>query len=371
MPLRSDAPKRSCHPGCHVSRIGFHADVTTPSDRSAKDALIWGFDGGDEGSCLLIFSMHTPLVDEPMQEAQMNDYRPEDNSGEIPPRVRRLVENRLEVIESVVYGTAVKAALMPGKMLRTRLADRLAAANPSCPDLAVLVPVCAGIELVHAASLCHDDVIDNSWIRRSLPTVWRNTGCNGAILLGDLLISEALDLIGSVEKGAYLRAFIGKIREVCQAEAEAELRWRGRRADEATCLRLARYKTGPLFAFAASVCGGHRQPLSGALEEAGYYIGTAYQLADDLIDVTGNERTVGKTLGLDRSQRKYTLAQGSGQDRRRTRERIRELCLSTLTCLKAHPHARRAAGRFIARDLQPLLSLREGHLDIVCEEQST
>ena len=244
---------------------------------------------------------------------------------------------------------------MPGKMLRTRLAGRLCAGGWSSVNPATVQAACAATEMVHTASLCHDDVVDNSMIRRSLPTVWRTSSPSGAILIGDLLLCEAMDLLISTENGRYLTSFMGRLTEVVRAEIEQELVWRGRVADAETCLRLARGKTGPLFGFVAGVCGGGDEALCGLLEEAGYRIGTAYQIADDLLDILGTESSVGKTLGTDSVRGKLTLPQLDDGGGRVARENIGDLCTSAVELLKEFPKVQEGLMEFLLHDFRPVL----------------
>ena len=270
--------------------------------------------------------------------------------------VRGLVEDRIHSAACVAGVVGDLGALAPGKMLRTRLAARLVAADEAVAgDLPSVLHACAATELFHAASLCHDDVIDNAYLRRGQIAFWTATSVSGAVLIGDLLLSEAIELLRTTNEGRHLGTFMSKIQQVLRAETEQELLLRGRRLDTETCLRLCRGKTGPLFAFVAGVCAGEDRRLCGDLEEAGYRLGTAYQLADDLLDVVGTGEQAGKTLGTDSARGKYTLAQGGEEGRRRTERRIVELCASALACLRGRPVVRDALEQFLLLDLQPVL----------------
>ena len=242
-----------------------------------------------------------------------------------------------------------------GKMLRARLAGRLCTGDWSPVDHNTLQVACAATELVHAASLCHDDVVDNSLVRRSLPTLWRVVGTSGAILIGDLLLCEAMTMLMETEDGRLCSGFVAKTTEMVKAEAMQELFWRGKQPDAETCLQLARGKTGPLFAFAAGVCAGNDDTLCGLLEEAGYRIGTAYQLGDDLADVLGTECTAGKTLGTDLARGKCTLPQITGDGERTATESISELCSSAVELLDDYPKPREGLRDFLLDDFQPVL----------------
>jgi len=257
--------------------------------------------------------------------------------------------------------------LLCGKMLRTQLAGRLGEASQA-QSWSAIEAVCAATEIVHTASLCHDDVIDNAFVRRAYPTLWRRTNSTAAVLVGDLLLCEAMSLVIEADGGRYVRAFCDKVREVCMAEARQELCLRGTPQDEATCLAVARGKSGPLFALAAGVCGGDDDVLSAALEEAGYRIGTAYQLADDLLDVLGDESVARKTLRTDGRRGKFTLAHLYDDDGSRLRGHIRRLCGGAVDCLSAWPEVRAGLERFLASDLQPVLGRYDGQLDVLVSE---
>ena len=99
-----------------------------------------------------------------------------------------------------------------------------------------------------------------------------------------------------------------------------------------------------------------------ALEEAGYRIGTAYQLADDLLDIMGSEDVAGKTLGADSKRRKFTLPQVSRAGQQIARERIFELCGSALECAYRWPWICGALTQFFACDLQPVFSRYDKYL---------
>ncbi|MEF8787466.1 MAG: polyprenyl synthetase family protein [Planctomycetota bacterium] len=275
------------------------------------------------------------------------------------------VRNRLEECVRDVARRAgmedVEARLAGGKMLRSRLPGRIQEhAGAADPD--VLREVCTAAELVHTASLCHDDVVDGSEKRRGRPSLWTELGRTGAVLVGDLLFAEAVRVVREAADGAFMGDFAEKVKETSAAEAEQELVWRGEKPDEETHVRLARGKTGPLFALTACACAEPGHPAAEALEEAGYRVGTAYQLADDLVDVVGSEQTAGKTLGTDRRRSKYTLAM-SGQDGPgRLRDRVEEMCRGALETLNKMPHMRDGVRGFLSEDMAPTLKQHDMEL---------
>lgn len=268
---------------------------------------------------------------------------------------RRKIADGLSSLDILTKRLPIHGQLEPGKMLRTRLAARLIAGSPQGVPLELAARLCAATELAHTASLCHDDVIDNGLVRRSLPSLWRVSSPSGAVLLGDLLLCAAVDLLLVEGPDRYLSRFVSKMREVCLAEAEQELIFRGKSVSEETCIRIARSKTGALFAFAAMIAGGEDGRSTEALEEAGYRVGTAYQLADDLLDECGSESKAGKTLGTDRAKRKCTLAQLAGHDGGQVAERVRELCRSAVECLVGWPGLAGGMRVFFSEDLESAL----------------
>ena len=279
--------------------------------------------------------------------------------------VRDFILTRTEKVISS-YGCEINTeSLVSGKMLRTRLAARLAAYDTTFSNSETLVKACAAVELVHTASLLHDDVIDNGQIRRGVKTFWKATNPSQAVLTGDLLLCEALDIIQKIQEGRYTALFITKVREVCQAEIEQELILRRKELDETTCMRLTRGKTGPFFAFVGLVCGGSNKTLSTALEEAGYLVGTAYQLADDLIDIVGDEKVCGKTLGSDLRRGKFTLPQYI-KTPQITIEKITDLCISAVDCLDEWPQVQNGLKQFIKFDLQSTFDRTNSEIKVLC-----
>ena len=286
---------------------------------------------------------------------------PEDRSAEeFVAVVRRTIKAEIREVTASLPLADGMTQLMPGKMLRTRLAARLVACGAGGADRSTLRSLCTAVEIMHTASLLHDDVIDNGFLRRASPSLWTLSGPSASILVGDLLLCKAMDLLAGTRGGRYVGAFVSKVREVCRAEVEQEISLRGKLVDRDTCLRLARGKTGPLFAFVGLVSGGDDGGLSAAVEEAGYRIGTAYQIFDDLVDVIGDEREARKTLGTDLKRRKFTLPQGPGDAPAQALDCVESLCRSAVECVNEREEARAGIEMYIDRDLRPVLDRHLG-----------
>ena len=241
--------------------------------------------------------------------------------------------------------------LASGKMLRSRLCLRIGGRVGTPRN--TLLHACAAVEMIHAASLLHDDVIDGGFIRRNLPTFWVERGISGAILVGDLMLFKALDLLGHVEDGRLVRALVRMTGEVCDAETEQELVLRGQAPTWDNCVAIARRKTGALFAFAAFAAAGTDEELAPVLQESGYAIGTAYQLADDILDVSGLQDEAGKTLGTDEARMKTTAASAAAATGVDPVSYIDQLCQDAESALAPWPNAHRAWRQFVDDDFRP------------------
>ena len=275
-----------------------------------------------------------------------------ESSSQFIAIVRGLIEASIEKLIPFPGCVVDRESFSNGKMLRTHLASKLAGCDTAQVNFDTLVNACAATELVHTASLCHDDVIDNGMMRRGLPALWMTLSPSRAILTGDLFFCEAINLLLRTANGRYVENFLLKIREVCISEIEHEIVLQGEQLNYATCIRIARGKTGPLFAFIGYVCGGDNEALSSALEEAGYFIGTAYQFADDLLDIVGDEHISGKSLHTDEKRGKYTFAQSLEADRTKINAIINDFCTSASLCLEEWPRMQSALEQFVNDNLQ-------------------
>lgn len=245
-----------------------------------------------------------------------------------------------------------------GKMLRSRLVLAIGGANDV--DERVLVHAAAAVDIIHGASLLHDDVIDGGLLRRGAPTFWKKYGVNGAILFGDLLVFKGLHLLIEVDRHDLLKELIDMSTHVCRSEVEQELVLRGNPGNWEECEQIARAKTGSLFAFAAVAAGDGSPEQADALREAGFLLGTAYQLADDVLDASGNETVSGKTLGTDDKRGKTTAITATRNAPANPTERIYALLDASTAQLAPWPELCRAWDDFLASVMKPVL---KKHLD--------
>lgn len=246
-----------------------------------------------------------------------------------------------------------KNILGSGKMLRSQLVLALGTAN-GIPEKE-LINAAAAVDMIHGASLLHDDVIDGGIIRRGAPTFWKQYGINGAILFGDVLMFKALSLLVDVNRVDLLSELIDRTGEVCSSEVEQELILRGSPGTWEECEMVGRYKTGSLFAFAAVAGGNGDKEQAAALREAGYILGTAYQLSDDVLDASGNEEISGKTLGTDDQRGKTTAITATENAPEDPVAYLFQLLEKSTNLLKKWPEIHAAWDTFLKMTMIPVL----------------
>ncbi len=246
-----------------------------------------------------------------------------------------------------------KNLLGNGKMLRSRLV--LSIGVPNGVEEQTLINAAAAVDIIHGASLLHDDVIDGGILRRGAPTFWKKYGVNGAILFGDLLVFNALKLLINVDRKDLLEELIDMSTNVCRSEVEQELVLRGTPGTWKECEQIARAKTGSLFAFAAVAAGNGSKEQADALRESGFILGTAYQLADDVLDASGNEEISGKTLGTDNKRGKTTAITATRNAPENPIECIYSLLDESSALLAAWPELRATWDAFLNKTMKPVL----------------
>lgn len=166
------------------------------------------------------------------------------------------------------------------------------------------------LELIHMATLVHDDIIDGASARRKVPTANAKWGNGMAVLLGDALFSHALKLSTDFDDIDISRAISLASREVCQGEILQTQRRFDLNLTKKDYFKMIEMKTGALFAAAcqlAAIISGTSKAVSDAMYDYGMKLGTAYQIYDDVVDLVGSEDQIGKTLGTDLEKGKLTL----------------------------------------------------------------
>jgi geranylgeranyl pyrophosphate synthase len=239
-----------------------------------------------------------------------------------------------------------------GKMLRARLLLHIGpvAKVPS----SVLCQAGAAVEMLHAASLLHDDIVDGGTRRRGEPTLWVSEGARAAVLLGDLLVSLAVEAVQEALPER-LPLLITTLREMCDAEAEQEFDEAETQATWNQCVSIAQRKTGSLFGLAAACAGGPQPARVEALRRAGYALGTAYQLADDLLDASPTPLVTDKSLGTDAATCKLTAATVCPADGTSTLAAIESLLQESEDGLARWPDVQQAWRSYVCDVVTPLI----------------
>lgn len=196
-----------------------------------------------------------------------------------------------------------------GKLLRGTLVTTAYGALGG-NDLAEVVPLAAAIELIHGATLLHDDIIDGASLRRGREAAHSAFGQGAALVGGDFLYVKAFEI-----SGRYGPRIIEITGEACTSLAEGEILQQLNRSnfelDETTYFKIIEKKTAALIT-AGVLVGGHlagaSQAQMEALREFGTNLGLAFQITDDLLDITGQEEVLGKSPFTDLHQGNLTLA---------------------------------------------------------------
>lgn len=195
-----------------------------------------------------------------------------------------------------------------GKRLRPALLHLAARAFGGEAPLAH--EVAALVEMIHLATLCHDDILDDAETRRNVPTVNAEWGNKLAVMTGDILFSRAFECLSKLDDPRPFRILSRTARLIC----EGELLQIGARfnvqSEEDDYLSLCEKKTAELFGSAAelgALLAGASDEDARRMDRYGRHLGLAFQIADDCLDLMGVESTVGKSLGSDLKNGELTL----------------------------------------------------------------
>jgi octaprenyl-diphosphate synthase len=168
----------------------------------------------------------------------------------------------------------------------------------------------AVIEMIHTATLLHDDVVDESELRRGHPTANATFGNSASVLVGDFLYSRAFQRLVSVGTLRVLAILSNATNVIAEGEVLQLVNSGDPDVDEVAYLGVIQRKTAKLFEAAAqigAVLGGATTERENALARYGMHLGTSFQLIDDVLDYSGDLTAIGKNLGDDLSEGKMTL----------------------------------------------------------------
>ncbi len=189
----------------------------------------------------------------------------------------------------------------------------------------------AVIEFIHTATLLHDDVVDESSLRRGRQTASALFGNAAAVLVGDFLYSRAFQMMVEVGSMRVMEVMAEATNIIAEGEVLQLLNVGDPDTDEEKYLRVVRYKTAKLFEAATrvgAILGGASATEERALADYGMHLGTAFQLIDDVLDYSGDAAETGKHLGDDLAEGKptlpliYAIRNGDDSERQIVREAI-------------------------------------------------
>lgn len=259
----------------------------------------------------------------------MVDIRARDVFATMKPELER-VEARLEEAAAIEFPAVSELVLglvrAGGKRLRPLvllLAGRAYEANWD-----MLVTAGAGVELLHTASLVHDDTVDRAALRRGRPTLNSVLSSGSVILLGDYLFAQSAMLAAATNSPRVVSIFAGTLGDICDGQLREM--FVAHRLDQSReeYERRIYGKTASLFAGSAemgAIIGKAPEPDVEALRQYGSDVGMAFQIVDDVLDLREGEERLGKPAGHDLTQGTVTLptliyaagiAEGSGEMRR-------------------------------------------------------
>jgi octaprenyl-diphosphate synthase len=213
-------------------------------------------------------------------------------------------------VASVEAVTAIGHYLQAAGGKRLRPALLLLAARCAGGDGDSAIRLGAVVEMIHAATLVHDDVIDAAETRRGRPSANARWGNHTCVLAGDWLYMQAFQISLRERNFRYLDLLIGLTQMMVEGEL-LQLERIGRiDLTEADCMELVDRKTARLFSVCArlgGIAGGANTELEDQLGDYAWNIGMAFQLVDDILDFTAREKTLGKPVGGDLREGKVTL----------------------------------------------------------------
>src|SRR5205085_2484005 len=223
-------------------------------------------------------------------------------------RLDRLIGERLESDVPLVRQVAEYIVAAGGKRLRPALL--LLACGALGYRGEARLTLAAVVEFIHTATLLRDDVVDESALRRGRATANAAFGNAASVLVGDFLYSRAFQMMVALDNMRVMQVLAEATNTIAGGEVLQLMGSHDPQVDEARYLEVIRRKTAKLFEASARLGGllaGAAPAVEAGLADYGMHVGTAFQLIDDVLDYSGDEATIGKSLGDDLAEGKPTL----------------------------------------------------------------
>ena len=245
----------------------------------------------------------------------LNYSTPQDFQKTLQTLIKNDLDNVNQVIRQELYSEVVLIRQISeyiinsgGKRLRPILL--LLVANALNYQGNQHYALAAVIEFIHTATLLHDDVVDESDLRRSKPTANAVFGNAASVLVGDFLYSRSFQMMVKTNNMAVMKVLSQATNIISEGEVLQLLNCHNADVDEERYMKVIQYKTAKLFqasAEIAAILGTQESAILKAFADYGMYLGTAFQLIDDVLDYSGDEDETGKHLGDDLAEGKPTL----------------------------------------------------------------
>jgi octaprenyl-diphosphate synthase len=220
-------------------------------------------------------------------------------------KVEALLKDRMQSAIGTIPDVGAHLLLAGGKRLRPLIATLAARATGTDPALGQAVGCAA--ELIHTATLYHDDVVDDGRVRRGRPAARLVFGNGIVVLVGDFCLARALETVATTGSLPVVQSLAATVTEMAEGEVAQLERAGNPEVTTAEYFEVIDRKTASLIAWCARVGGGAPAALDAGLSRFGRAVGRAFQIADDILDCAGAEAVTGKSVGHDLKEGKLTL----------------------------------------------------------------
>lgn len=235
------------------------------------------------------------------------------------PSIYALIDSDMQAVDAVI-----RARLHSDVLLVRQVAEYIIAGGGKRMRPALLLlaagslgytdtqhhELAAVVEFIHTATLLHDDVVDESSLRRGRDTANAQFGNAASVLVGDFLYSRAFQMMVGVGSMRIMQVLADATNIIAEGEVLQLMNCHNADVDVEAYLKVVRYKTAKLFEAASrigGILGGAGPEVETGLADYGMHLGTAFQIVDDVLDYSGEEGEIGKHLGDDLAEGKPTL----------------------------------------------------------------